>query len=306
MAGDHRVQCADPAVRAALLGWLGGAGLAWPGQVSLAVELVDTLPESGDAREDFTQPELRIQSGPPDDTVRVRWTGGPAEALVHPTAASARLWLTPGALDDFERAERGFLLVVLLFVLRRLGWYHVHCAALRDPTGQGWMFVGQSNSGKSTTSALLARSGWSVATDDIGFLTDSHGAVAVAGYRSPIALRAGGRDLLQASDGMEFARRGKTGYDADALGGSWVSTVVPDVIVFPTVDAHAKTALVRVTPREAVRALIASSVWVLAEATHAQEHLDRLGQLCAQCRVYSATLGPDLIARPSLLQEMLS
>jgi hypothetical protein len=305
MSGAHRVRSADPDLRATLTGWLEGSGLDWPGVIELAVDVVGELPVRQDDREVFTQPDLMIQAGPPAGTVRIHWSGGPAEAIVHPTEPRAELLLTPGALRDFELAERGFLLVVLLFVLRRVGWYHVHCAALRDPGGRGWMFVGQSGSGKSTTSALLARTGWSVTTDDIGFLVDGGAAVAVAGYRSPIALRAGGRDLLQASDGIDFVRRGKTGYHADLLGGSWAASVMPELILFPTVDPAASTSVIPMSPRETITSLIASSVWVLFEAVHAQEHLDMLGRLCGQSRAFRATLGPDLVASPSLLQDLI-
>jgi hypothetical protein len=209
----------------------------------------------------------------------------------------------------FEMAERGFLLVMLLFVLRRLGWYHAHGAALIDPAGRGWMFVGNSKTGKSTTSALLASCGWAVTTDDIAFLERDGAQVAVRGFRSPIALREGGRELLAArgaippEGGNEMARRMKTGYTPEALGGAWTERVVPSILLFPTIGTH--TSIGPMRPSEVLSELVIWSRWVLYEAIHSQQHLDLLGQLAAQSQAYRATFGPDLMANPSLLQELV-
>lgn len=303
--GRFAVESKDPALRATLTAWLRESGLQWPGLLRIEALPVAELPVVGDAREVLTQPGLTIQSGPPDNSVRICWEGG-AQARVHPTEPLATVEVLPGAFDDFERAERGFLLVVLLFVLRRVGWYHVHCAALRDPDGKGWLFVGQQMSGKSTTAALLARAGWEVATDDIAFLHREGDRVLAEGYRSPIALRSGGRELLQATGGVELARRGKSAFDAPALGGSWTTSVTPDVVVFPEVHPDTPTALEPITPREAINALIASSIWVLFEPLRAQEHLDLLGRVVSTARVFRGRFGRDLVTDPSILRELSS
>ncbi|MGH7592718.1 MAG: hypothetical protein ACRELE_02550 [Gemmatimonadales bacterium] len=295
--------CGDPAVKTALHVWLDASRLAWPGTIHLDVDVVDSLPVRDDPREEFPQPGLLIQAGPPDDNVRIRWTGPEAEAMVHATEPRAVIRLTREAAADLEPAERGFLLVALLFVLRRVGWYHIHCAALRDPRGRDWLFVGESRSGKSTTSAFLAGQGWSVSTDDIGFLIDDGTAVGVRGFCSPIALRDGGQSLLGTSGGLDFSRRGKAGFFTEDLGGRLVDRVSPQIILFPSVGEA--TTIEPIAPRAVINSLIASSLWVLFESVHAQEHLDLLSRLAAQSMSFRATLGPDLFANPSLLLELV-
>lgn len=306
----YDLTCPDEELAAALRQWLDGSCLAWPGSFRITARLVPALPPAEDQREVNGEPGVQICSGPPEHTVRVRWLDAPAEAVVHPEAPEVDLWFTPEALAQFEMAERGFLLVALVFVLRRIGWYHAHGAALIDPTGRGWMLVGNSRTGKSTTSALLASRGWAVSTDDIAFLEQGgSGQVAVRGFRSPIALRDGGRELLEGvaglpSEGSDLTRRRKTGYTAEELGGRWVDRVIPQVLLFPVIGTT--TSVAPMGPREILSELVIWSRWVLYEAARSQEHLDLLGQLASQCRAMRATIGPDLIANPTLLQDLLS
>lgn len=295
--------CNDASLSASLRAWLDSSRLVWPGMFHLDVEVVDALPPHTDSRETFPQSDLLIQAGPPDGTVRIRWNAPQAEAIVHATEPRATIRMTREASVQFESAERGFLLVALLFVLRRVGWYHIHCAALIDPQGRGWLFVGHSRSGKSTTSALLAAQGWSVSTDDIAFLSDDGVSVGVEGFWSPIALREGGRTLLGTTGGIDFPRRAKAGFRPEELGGRWVKRVTPEIILFPSIgDA---TSVSPITPNGAIKRLIESSLWVLFETVHAQEHLDLLARIATQSRSFAATLGPDLFQDPNLFQDLV-
>ncbi len=192
----YALACDDPSLDTLLRFWLDDSQLAWPGHVDLFVRVVDFIPPHVDPRESFPQPEMLIQAGAPDETVRIRWNDSEGEALIHETEPRIDILMTPAGVARFEVAERGFLLAALIFALRRIGWYHIHCAALTDPAGRGWLFVAPSQSGKSTTSALLASRGWSVSTDDIAFLSRADGATSLYGFSSPIALRSGGKELL--------------------------------------------------------------------------------------------------------------
>jgi hypothetical protein len=301
---SYTLECNDVALDAQFRAWIEGSRLEWPGHLDLSLDIVDELPVRDDNREALPQPGILIQAGPPHGTVRVQWTTYGAEGIVHETRPEARMLMTRAAVENFEEGERGFLLVVLLFALRRVGWYHIHGAALVDPAGRGWLLVGHAKSGKSTTSALLARNGWSVTTDDIGFAAKTDDDVRLHGYFCPIGLREGGYALLGATGGIDFARRGKMGFYPQDLGGSWVPTVQPEILLFPSVGE--KTSVEPLGARQAMNALIDSSIWVLFETTHAQEHLDALSRLVKQSRCFKATLGPDLFDNPALLQELVS
>ena len=298
------LSCAHEGTRRALSAWLEETGLAWPGVFRLNVMVADECPFPPDGRASHHQVSVSIIAGPPAGTARVEWSVAPAVAIVDPTRPDADLWLSPAAVAHLASAQRSFLLVVLVFLLRRLGWYHVHGAALIDPRGRGWLIAGDSHCGKSTTTALLAANGWSVGTDDIGFLAQRDESVVALGARSLIALRPGGLALLGAAGGAPLTQRNKEGFWPEELGGAWAPVVTPRIIAFPTIGE--RTAVERATPREALSAVVRWSHWVMYEPVFAQPHLDVLGRLAGQARCFNLTLGPDLFDRPALLEELVS
>jgi hypothetical protein len=166
------------------------------------------------------------------------------------------------------------------------------------------MLIGDSCSGKSTTTALLAARGWQVSTDDIAFLTARGDRAAVVGFRSPIALRPGGFDLVGRAGGIPLTSRGKTGFLPEELGGTWIQTIEPEIIVFTSVGGE-RTTLEPMSPAEVMAPLLHRSLWVLFEPTAAQEHLDLLARLCRQATCYRGTFAPDLFAAPGALEDFL-
>ncbi len=298
------IACDDPLVRQLVEDWLRDAEMAWPGPFSITVLTGDVCPFDTDDRDGIPQVGISVQAGAPLHTVRITWEDAPAVAVVDATEAKATLWMSPAALRQFDAAERSFLLVMLVFVMRRVGWYHVHAASLVDRGGRGWLIAGNSNCGKSTTTALMATQGWQVATDDIGFLVRDGERIASVGMRTPVALRPGGLAMLGASGGIDMSRRQKSGFWPEDLGGAWTPRVIPEIVAFPTIGE--RTALTPTTPREALAAIVRWSVWVLYEPAFAQEHLDALGMLARQSRCFHLTLGPDLFEHPSLLEELAS
>ena len=302
-ASAYTLHCADADVAIRLRAWLDSAELVWPGHFEIDVLIADASPFADEHREVVRQPGTRIYAGPPTGTVRIEWEYEPAVAIVDAALPKAQLWLSPAAVEKLEDGDRSFLLVMLVFLLKRLGWYHVHGAALIDPRGRGWLIAGNSNCGKSTTTALMATRGWQIGTDDIGFLHIANDQVVVQGFRSHIALRPNGFELLGATGGTLFERRNKRGFHAEELGGAWAPQVAPRIIAFPRLGA--RTTIERAVPRAALSEIVKWSSWVLYEGTGAQAYLDVLGKLAAQGHCYHLTLGPDLFEHPDLLEELV-
>src|SRR5690606_25169747 len=89
----------------------------------------------------------------------------------------------------------------------------------------------------------------------------------------------------------------------EELGGASVRSVIPQVLIFPTLAES--TTVTPIDPVRAVTELVKWSLWVLIEPLRTQEHLDRLAQLARQCQCFKVTFGPDLIADPSLLETLV-
>ena len=235
MALISGVSSNHPGIQAAICAWLLESRMPLPRGLDLRVEVVDEVPRFEDDREIFPQGEVEIRAGEPLGWVHLTWRRAPAVARIDATAPAARVFLSRDAALDVDLLLRSFLLVTLIFLWKRDGRYHVHAGTGIDTRGRGWMLIGNSNSGKSTTTALLAARGWQVGTDDIAFLVDAGDRTGVLGFRSPIALRSGGYDLLGKEGGLPLPARHKTGFSPEELGSSWVQTIEPDIVVFTSV-----------------------------------------------------------------------
>jgi hypothetical protein len=296
--------CNDPELLRAVSTWLWESRMPLPKGFSLRIDVVDIVPVFEDPREIFPQGEVEIRAGEPLGWVHLRWRTAPAVVRIEAEVPVARMYLSRAAVGHLDALERSMLLITLIFLWKRDGRYHVHAGSGIDSKGRGWMLIGNSCSGKSTTTALLASKGWKVSTDDIAFLTDADGRAGVLGFRSPIALRSGGYQLLGKEGGLPLVRRNKTGFWPEELGATWVQTVIPEIVVFTSVGGD-RTTLVPAPPMEVLKTLLQWSVWVMFEPTAAQEHLDLLSRLGRQARCYNATLAPDLFRAPGAIEDFL-
>lgn len=293
----------DSGLEAAFSQWVGDSRMPLPEGFRLSLDVVDILPAVEDPRPVYRQGLAEIRAGEPLGWVQVSWPGY-AAARVDQLRPTARVLLTRDAAGDRERLFRGFLLVVLIFIWKRAGRYHVHAGIARDPEGRSWMLVGNSGSGKSTTMALLATRHWEIGSDDIAFLVDGGNAGSVLAFRDRIALRPGGLDLLGKLGGIELPRRNKTGFWPEELGARWVQQVEPDIVLF-TEGLGERTRFEAAEPREILNRLIQGSLWVMFETLGAAEHLASLSRIGRQARCYRAILGPDLFAHPDALAGFL-
>lgn len=299
-----QVHCADPGVRAALESWIDGLRLEAPTGLTLEVAVTPVVPpELGDVV--FEQPGVRFARSPERRGLRLAWDEAPAAAELPADATLASVWLSPAAVERLERCTRIFLMAVLVALLRRVGWFHLHAATAIDPEGRGWLVAGNAEAGKSTTAALLAASGWRVGTDDAAFLEQRGERIVVHTCHAPIALRKGGRRLLARAGGIALPARGKVGFWPEDLGGVWTPLVDPEIIIFTSVG-DTRTAAEPLPRSAAVAELVRWSAWVMLELDLAQPHLDVLARLTRQARCYRVTLGSDLFTWPNRLIELVT
>lgn len=287
-----------------MVDWITASRMSLPANFRIRLSVVDSVGVWDDNREVFPQGDVAIQAGEPLGWVHLTWRTAPARARIEEQRPEAFLEVSREAVAQLDYFLRSFLLVTLIFIWKRAGHYHVHAGTAIDSAGRGWMLIGDSCSGKSTTTALLAARGWQVSTDDIAFLTARDQRAAVVGFRSPVALRPGGIELLGSAGGMQFTSRLKTGFWPEDLGATWVQTVEPDIVVFTSVGGERTTMTPMSTP-EVLAQLLQWSLWVMFEPTGAQQHLDLLAQLGRQARCYRASLAPDLFTAPGALEDFL-
>lgn len=299
-----RIEAEDPEIQSWLGAFVEALRLDPPESLLIRVQVLAQLPGTPDPREPFLQPLVEIRAGPPSNDLRIRWLEGDAIAVLPPGGRTADVALTSSALGNRERILRTFFVAVLVFLLRRTGWHHVHGAGARDPRGRDWLFAGDAKAGKSTTAALLATLGWAVGTDDLTFLERTANGVEAVSPHEPIALRDDGYALLALSGGADARGGRKRAFFPEELGGAFAARVRPTIIMLPRVDGGA-TRIEAISPREALAELVRWSAWVMLEPALAQPHLDLLASLAGQARSYRLALGPDLFGGRDLLTEMV-
>jgi hypothetical protein len=304
MSAIPSVTSNDSALEAAVVDWLLASRMVLPPDFRIRLSVVDAVGSWEDNREVFLQGDVAIQAGDPAGWVHLNWRTAPARARIEAQQPEALVEVSREALAKLDYFLRSFVLVTLIFIWKRAGHFHVHAASAIDSRGRGWMLIGASCSGKSTTTALLASRGWQVSTDDIAFLTSREDRAAVVGFRSPIALRPGGMELIGPAGGTQLESRLKTGYWPEELGATWVQTVEPDILVFTALGGE-RTMLTPMAASDVLAELLQWSLWVMFEPMAAQEHLDLLARLARQARCYRATLAPDLFAAPGALEDFL-
>ena len=296
---------APPDLAAGLEDWLTAGRLPLPTGfrivARIALEAAELRVPEGAAI--YATEELHCRSEP-DGSLTVYWLPWGARGRIHPTAPEVDLVVSDAALAQGGEFYRRFLINVVILALKRAGLYHLHAATARDPQGEGWVLTGDSCCGKSTTSALLARRGWAVGTDDMSFLHHQDGACVVTAWRSLIALRQGGQALLNSIGGTPIPERGKQGYYPEELGGTWVQTIRPRYLLFPQLGGEGSW-LEPIPASEVLRLILPWSFWVLFETWGAEDYMSVLKNLASQTTAFRLHLAPDLMDRPGALRDLL-
>jgi len=303
MASTIALRCDDAPVRTAVRAWLDGTEISPPDPLAVHVRLVGRLGPQEDRRTPFRQPTVIIRSGSPDQPTRLDWRTAPATAElgIHPEAS---VFLTPEAVARLDECLSTFFTPVLILLLRRARWHHIHAATVMDPSGRGWLLAGDSHAGKSTTTALLGANGWRVGADDSAFLFAHDGRVLARAPRSLIALRPGGRALLAQAVGRDLDHIDPHPFSPSDLGTSWTPQIAPQIALF-LASGGTRTSGTPLSAPAALAQLVRASAWVMLEHEFAQQHLDLLTDLARQVRAYRVVLGPDLSADPSLILDLV-
>src|SRR5438093_12292798 len=111
-------------------------------------------------------------------------TDGSSVFHLRPPRGEAYARLAPLFDDKPPLAQSNFWCFGLLKLLRLLGVYSLHAAALANADGAGLLLVGASGSGKSTLAIGLIRQGWKYLSDDAVLLRDASQGIAAIGAES--------------------------------------------------------------------------------------------------------------------------
>jgi hypothetical protein len=185
-------------------------------------------------------------------------------------------------------AVHGALTLVSALLLGRIDRALVHAAAVVDARGRGWLLVGDTHSGKTTTCATLIAAGWRYVADDQVVIDDSPSGLEAEGWPREAHLDRGwssGR-VTRTREAADLSNiREDAWQDRVRVHGAW----------FTSVDADRPTTARHIAPADALGQLIRQSPWLLADSATAASSLALLSRVAAMpCAALS--LGGDCYA----------
>jgi hypothetical protein len=226
---------------------------------------------------------------------------GPARGVIDLTAFAAHLEV-PAAHNEERTAWDLHSMLTLSSALLsgRLGHALVHAAAVEDPGGRGWLLVGDTHAGKTTTTVNLIGAGWNFLSDDQVVLSPRPGSdrVHVEGWLRP----------FHPDEGWDAETPSGRRVAVDALGlgpGSHRRTTVASILLFPQVVPDQPTMVTPLGPAEAVELLIRQTPWLLADRAAAPTVLDLL-QKAVALPAWRLRLGLDTYGRGERVAALLT
>ena len=297
-----------PVLQELVAAWLADARIRVPNGVGLKIEVGVIEPFESASAALMTQGRVLTYRDEDTRELTLVWADTLGRATIAQGSTTAHVCLSEEGLLNASEMLRSFLLNCCILLFQRAGMHHVHGAALRDPTHRDWLITGVSGSGKSTTSALLARNGWLVGTDDIAFLAanEANDRTDLVAWRERLALRADAVISTGHTGGMELTTRSKTGWFVEELGTEWIDRVTPSILAFPTVRADAPTTASPLTAKQALFRVMEHSPWVYLQTDRAAEHLELMSRLVRQSRAFDLSLGRDIFTHPNRLMELVA
>lgn len=243
---------------------------------------------------------------------RIVLVSGGSHARVDVGAGRIECFLAP---DRRRRAELDvdlflFTTFGLLALMQYAGSYALHAAAVRAPSGAGVLLVAESDSGKSTATLALARSGWDYLSDDSIILQESEGGLTVLPFRHEFGVDPEAADYFpeiagwtsrQLTDGAKWRLN-----PDDVFSGQRADACTPDVLLFPSIVDEPVSRIEDVRPADAMMELMKQSSFLTFDARTTAAYMDVLKRLVSRCRCARLSAGRDLKSRPERIRNLIT
>jgi len=214
-----------------------------------------------------------------------------------------------------ENGERVFIhllfTVTLLEVLRHQGLYFLHTAGLESPEREGYLFVANAYSGKTSITLGLLQQGFRYLSDDTVFLRSVPEGIEVLPwsrvFHVPNELSRVYPELshLEKRPASSFHPKKELQPEECYPGRQIPRLLNPAWMFFPSITAEPSTRLEPLRSGEALPFLLPQSLAVMFDREHASDHLRALKLLLSSARSFRLWSGTDIKADPERLLAVL-
>jgi hypothetical protein len=207
------------------------------------------------------------------------------------------------------KSKQEFFMLSLLWLLRPNNIYALHANGIVKD-GIGFLFVGGTGSGKSTTAISLIRQGWEFLSDDVTLLrSDSKKIEAMAfvkGFSIDPQLASRCPELRGLEETSSW-NESKIYINTESLyPDQFLSCCLPKVLIFPKIVSRRKSKLLPVDWAKALILLIENSGGIMLDKNMADNQIKVLKQLIYQTSSYQLLAGLDLYKEPEKISEIIS
>lgn len=233
------------------------------------------------------------------DTVLLHSRSGIATGRINLHTKHAHIDVMADAQPSRHSDISAMLTLSSALIITRLNRALMHAAAVAPQDGNAWLLVGDTHSGKTTTTLNLVVAGWNYLSDDHVVLSrDANGISFVEGWPRTFHLDAGWRSGAPQDHRIDFDPRQFV--DAHRPGCTKLGGVL-----FPVVAANESTRLIPVSSARALTAFVRQSPWLMADRDSARSTF-ALFTTMAQLPAYELRLGLDTFNNPTLLADRLA
>lgn len=230
-----------------------------------------------------------------------------------PASRKVDVWMGDSAVANHPVARVNALSYAMHFALRRCGLADLHAAGVVEPeSGRGALFVGGSNSGKSSLTIRMARAGWSYLSDDMILLHETDEGVRAQGLRRQFSVSASslaGCDLPHLEDALGTPVASDP--DKRRLEPAVVfpqgraDSCRPEFIYFPVITGETQTRIESLSRAEVLLRLLKVYPWACFDAA-GRGYLRFLERFVRQARGFALHAGRDVLMDVNFAPRLLA
>ena len=236
-------------------------------------------------------------------------TDGFSTFCIEPRSEIGTVTIHPSFKQKKLTSKYNFILFGLTYLFSYQGLFYLHGAALSNE-GIGYLFLGESTSGKSSISISLVRQGWHYASDDSLLINSNGSGVEVLSFRKNFHIAPQAVSKYPELDPLFLSENDVGGFkqvlDLDLIyPDQFQPSIFPKVIIFTNIISRKKSSIQLLSKGQAFANLLKQSVSIFFNRQVVNEHLNVLKRLVNQSNCYELLAGRDLYDKPDKLLKIL-
>lgn len=239
----------------------------------------------------------------------VNITDGDSTFYIQPWSVQGAVLLHSSFKKKTLASKYNFLLLGLTYLFSYQGLFDLHGAALAYH-GIGYVFLGESGSGKSSMALNLVGQGWKYASDDSLLLKSNGKSVEILSFRKIF--------FVDPAAALNYPELDTLVFKIDNVSGSksfldlekvypnqFQASIVPKILIFSKITHDRKSSVQLLSKGQALANLLKQSASIFFNRQAISQHTQTLKNLIEQCNCYQLLAGRDLYDEPDKIIKIL-